>query len=345
MGKHILFLIHGMGGTQPGWSQEIQQLIRERYDEYPKLRRLVPFDDNFTFSEINYNGLFDERRSAWKHNAQAVLATLAHNGLDGDAVNLLMGYAAETGRDAFLTTHVLDVILYRFIPQLAEQVRTSVERQILATLTTQPEHDTLEWSIIAHSLGTAVAHDTLHAMYSGSGALPASITRPQVVAMLANVSRILATDSDVYRSGVAPCIEAGKGVCGYFLNARHAWDPIPVPRQFRPAADWPDAATAREQRFQDLLIDAIEQKNVHDFAHYLKNPRVHIALFRALTWRDTIDQQSADQACARYDAGHPLAQFDALVDKLKQLRPGDEASWREVIACFRQFQELIRSDL
>ncbi len=343
MAKHILFLVHGMGDTRPGWSQDLQQLIRARYADFPGLNLLVPFDNNFTFSEINYNDKFDERRRAWAQNAQAVLGALAQNGLDSGAVNLLTQYAAETGKDTFLNTHVLDVILYRFIPQIAEQVRAAVHKQILQTLTGQPQNETINWSVIAHSLGTSVTHDTLHAMYS-SGTLPPSITRPKVVAMLANVSRVLETDADVYTSQVFPSLDPAKGVCDYFLNARHEWDPIPVPKQFKPVDDWPDIETRRNNRFQNIVINAIEAKNVHGFDHYLKNPKVHIALFRTLTWDSLIDAAGAAAAIAQYEAGTPLGQFQTLINNIKQLWPSEQATWREVIATFRNFQELVQSD-
>jgi len=344
MAKHIVFLVHGMGDTRPGWSQDIQQLIRARYAAYAQLNLLCPFDNNFQFCEINYNDKFDDRRRAWSENAQAVLKLLAQRGLDAGAIDLLASYAAETGKDKFLTTHVLDVLLYRFIPQIAEQIRTSVQLQILQALTAQAESETINWSVIAHSLGTAVAHDTLHAMYSG-GTLPPSVTRPRVVAMIANVSRILQTDADVYSSGVSPCVDSTKGICDYFLNVRHRWDPIPVPRAFQPVADWPDDATHHANRFLDLLVTPIEQKNVHDFAHYLKNPAIHIPLFRALTWNDTIDEATAANAIAAYAAGTPSGQFESLIVKIKQLWPNEQANWREVIQCFRAFQELVRSDI
>ncbi len=343
MAKHILFLVHGMGDTQPGWSQPVQQLIRDNYARYPGLNLLVPFDNNFSFSEINYNDKFDERRKAWAQNAQTVLAALAQNGLDSGAVNQLTKYAAETGGDSFIATHVLDVVLYRFIPQIAEQIRTAVQKQILQTLAAQPQNETINWSIIAHSLGTAVTHDTLHAMYS-SGTLPPSVTRPHVIAMIANVSRVLETQADVYTSGVCPCVDPAKGICDYFINARHEWDPIPVPKLFKPVDDWPDIETRRAKRFQSILINAIEQKNVHDFEHYLKNPKVHIALFRALTWDSLIDQATADNAISQYEASTPIAQFQSLIKKIKTLWPSEQATWREIIVTFRKFQDLVRSD-
>lgn len=347
MGKHILFLVHGMGDAKPGWSQETQQLIRGLYNKYNQLSLLVPFDQNFTFQEIYYNDKFDERRKAWKEHAEQVLQVLGQSGLDANAAKLLAGYAAETDRDRFLNTHVLDVILYRFIPQIAEQVRNAVCLQILETLKAQPQADTLRWSVIAHSLGTAVTHDTLHAMYtqsSAAGALPPSVTRSKVLAMLANVSRVLETDADVYTSVVCSDVNPASGVCDYFINVRHEWDPIPIPKQFRPLDDWPNVETRRDNRYQSLLINAIESQNVHDFLHYLKNPKVHIPLFRALTWQSIIDDATAVAASAQYEANTPIGQFQGWIEKLKKIWPNEQSNWRDTIKTFRSFQDLLNKD-
>lgn len=347
MGKHILFLVHGMGDAKPGWSQETQQLIRGLYNKYNQLSLLVPFDQNFTFQEIYYNDKFDERRKAWKEHAEQVLQAISQGGLDANAAKLLAGYAAETDRDRFLNTHILDVILYRFIPQVAEQIRNAVCLQILETLKAQPQADTLRWSVIAHSLGTAVIHDTLHAMYTQSSAasvLPPSVTRSKVLAMLANVSRVLETDADVYTSVVRPDVNPAQGVCDYYLNARHEWDPIPVPKQFRPLDDWPNVETRRDNRYQSLLINAIESQNVHDLLHYLKNPKVHIPLFRALTWQSIIDDATAVAASAQYEASTPIGQFQGWIEKLKKIWPNEQSNWRDTIKTFRSFQDLLNKD-
>src|SRR3569833_2504687 len=107
MAKHIVFLVHGMGDTRPGWSQDIQQLIRARYAAYAQLNLLCPFDNNFQFCEINYNDKFDDRHRAWSENAQAVLKLLAQRGLDAGTNKQHTNNTTKTGKDKFLTTHVL----------------------------------------------------------------------------------------------------------------------------------------------------------------------------------------------------------------------------------------------
>jgi hypothetical protein len=341
MAKHIIFLVHGMGDTQPGWSRAIQAQIKRLYSGYLRLNLLVPFDNNFTFHELWYNDKFEERRQAWKQNAQGVLNALKSKGLQASAVTQLAKYGEQPSADNFLGTHVLDVVLYRFIPQIASQIRSSLNEQILQRLTQEPEDEVVHWSVIAHSLGTSVIHDTLHAMYSAG--LPASVTRPRTLAMLANVSRVLQNDFKVYTSLVNPSLDAAKGLCDYYLNARHEWDLIPVPKMFKPVDDWPDLPSRREHRYQNLVINAIADKNVHDLAHYLQNPKVHIPLFRTLTWNDVIEVTEEEAAIAAYEASTPLSQFEDLIKDIKKVWISEEANCKQIIKGFGDFQALIKN--
>lgn len=95
--------------------------------------------------------------------------------------------------------------------------------------------------------------------------------------------------------------------------------------------------TRQAHRVVNPRIDPIEQKNTHDFTHYLKNSAVHIALFRAIIWNGIIDQVAPDKAVVAYAASTPLGQFASLITKIKQLWPHELANWREVIQCFRAF--------
>ena len=57
-------------------------------------------------------------------------------------------------------THILDVALYKWYPMIAEEARLTVTKQF------QECAKSVNWSIISHSLGTAITHDTLQAMFT-----------------------------------------------------------------------------------------------------------------------------------------------------------------------------------
>ena len=66
--KHVIFLVHGMGDTVPGWSAPVQNLIRQKYQLYRVASR-QKFDSHFVFKEINYNHVFEAHIEKWKDNA------------------------------------------------------------------------------------------------------------------------------------------------------------------------------------------------------------------------------------------------------------------------------------
>jgi hypothetical protein len=335
-----------MGEFADGWSAPVQKQIADAYAAYAIARHL-PFKDFFQFEEVTYNRRFDALRKRWRDDSAAVMALLKKGGLEKSAVNRLASVAAAAGtEDQFLSSHVLDVLLYRFVPTVAEEARNVVALRILETLMAAPVFDQPRWSVIAHSLGTAVTHDTLHALFT-QGVQGQSLlgkTKAQLVMMVANVSRLLEERNvDVYNSVVKPSASPAEGVCHQYLNAKHDWDPIPRPKEFRPLDDWPDVLTRTEKRFEAVTINAFQNKNIHGLSHYLAHPKVHVALFRRLLpIAGAISDDELATAAALHEAATPLGQFAALQQELRKLQIAEESSWAQVIAAFQGFFNTLR---
>src|SRR6266853_853163 len=193
--KHIIFLVHGMGQfPDASWSKASQDTLSNLYSAYSPINA-VPFDQLFEFQPIQYSKEFEDLRATWRNSAAALGTAIASTGLNSDLINELDSLAGATNKNTFMNTHVLDVLLYRFAKQTAATVRETVRQQIYSRLNQLSATEPRNWSIIAHSLGTAVVHDALHEAYSeaptaNAGNL-AGITRPTLVAMIANVSRVL----------------------------------------------------------------------------------------------------------------------------------------------------------
>lgn len=201
--KHVIFLVHGMGDTVPGWSAPVQNLIRQKYQLYRVASR-QKFDSHFVFKEINYNHVFEAHIEKWKDNAASVTSVLEASGIDDALLNRLMGMTRKTTRRDFANTHVLDVILYRFMRGIKSQVISHISDQLVGKLN---EGDTVPpYSMICHSLGTAVMHDVMQANLT-TDHFPLSTAHglPKVYMTLANVSRVLEdADTHVYTSAVRP---------------------------------------------------------------------------------------------------------------------------------------------
>jgi hypothetical protein len=360
MSKHVVFFVHGVGDLQSAkeWQASYEDLLPKLYNRYD-CSALLPFDEQFELKPVFYNDEFDDLRKKWAKAAEDVLPLMTPGKFGGGALTTLTEWAEGADTNTVLRTHALDVVLYRFFPNVAAAVRANVQAQLLAGIKGADR-----WSIVAHSLGTSVVHDTLVWMFdpkAPKGRLPASGFRLEALAMIANVSRVLESYGyedkdgndlgatwDVYRSVVHPNVKPSKGACASFLNVWHTWDPIPVPKQFKPASDWPDAATrATEGAFLDIEIGEFEGvkkiTSVHDIEHYLRNPSVHIPLFRRLIpigegGRGLIPDGEMKKAVDKHRADNPLSEAKKWIDKLKDFRLSDEqGGWEKIFGMFLDF--------
>jgi hypothetical protein len=355
MAKHLILLVHGVGDTKPKWSESIATLLKAQYAKF-SVSRIMPFDDHFKIVEVNYNAKFDAQRTAWKTAGGKVAAELGDGGLSKGAVGTLTKWAQAPAEDQALYTHALDVLFYRLVGTVSEQVRASVQLQILTALNKLPANDVRRWSIIAHSLGTAVTHDVLHQMFSPNrppewGPLPPGVIRPSVVMMVANVSRLaenkefFGPNGDVFKSSTFPNIDVKKGSCDYYLNVRHDFDPIPKPKRFKPVDDWPDLATRADKRYEHIAINAVDNPNVHDFAHYLRNPKTVVPLFRLLTSKVLLPDEEAKRESDKYEESTPLGKFKKAVKKLEDMSLGDgEDDWKKVLGMFEGFYRMLAAE-
>lgn len=339
MSKHILFMVHGMGKYDKDWHKSIAARIATLYSSYSQLAGL-PFSDYFEFESITYDSEFEALREQWKKSSNALGTAIKAAGISASLVGKLNQIAGAANRNSFLNTHVVDVLLYYFLRQVAGMVRESVRNQILTAIQKRGNVGSVRWSIIAHSLGTAVVHDALHELYSdrtvGGGARFTGVARPTVIAMIANVSRLLEGSGkfDVYRSKVHPGADSDAG-CLFYLSARHEWDPFTQPKKFAPMADWPTPETRARQLFVECQIRDVADTNVHALDHYLNNPAVHGPLFNALHGvpmrNGLLTSDDIETAHSLFVSGLKKELLDKALKKLKSVRLGEEADWQSIL--------------
>lgn len=346
MTRHQVFLVHGMGDFNDRWSAEIQKLLKEAYESYEGTSH-SPFDDLFEFREINYNKFFEERREAWKNKTEEINLLLKSNGFSDKAAEKLMNLAGQTEGDDFFRTHVLDVIMYRYMPQVAEQIRRDIQLQILEALDEFPENQSVKWSIVAHSLGTSVVHDTLHAVFTHrvNDKLLSRSDRLSVLLMVANVSRLLWNDVDFYGTAVRPNPLPSKGICKRYLNAQHALDPFPRVKPFnKPADKWLDENARLEKSYTHIQIPKVEVTdwNVHGFAHYLANPRVHVPLFRSLLFDSAISGSEKTEKQKEYKQSFLSENVtQRVIEELNAVKPGARDDWEQLTESITTFRNIV----
>ncbi|NQU47358.1 MAG: hypothetical protein HQ519_01825 [Planctomycetes bacterium] len=314
--KHTLFLVHGMGFHTPNWADEIESKLAEVAKRYPYFQSHA-LEDFVQFEPIHYDDQFQQITQQWQDSAGGVSAFASEQDLDfGGSLSWLDEIA---GKDAhFFWTHVADALIYRIFKLYRMGIRAHVMDQFASRLSARFELDGgVEASVLAHSLGTAVTHDTLHAMgTSRPGGLVNALAHPnwgfRAIFMVANVSRMLQSEYKAYESIVRPGPRnSPKSYCNRFYNFHHELDPFTLPKPFEPD----DFGTL----YTDKKLSHYRDWNTHDFATYLDNPRVHIPILNTIRPASISRNQHRAALAAYPQFGGQFSAVPAVKEKLGEL--------------------------
>jgi hypothetical protein len=304
--QRILFLVHGMGVHGKDWaSPVIAQLeglpAKYGYDWFGQNGAVA---DHVRFVPITYDDVFKQYLDDWSSSATRLEAFAKAQGV---AVPKLLNWlgTASAVENNFFWSHVVDVLLYRLFQIVTAEVRLRVRLAIAEALTPAMAGGMpVDASVLAHSLGTSVTHDSLSLLATQPIKVKKGQSRAFMrdnfsfanVFMLANVSRILETSEKVYDSALHPVsVRSDTAYTSVYCDFRHALDPIPAFKCFQPEG-WGDAFlhVAEHQR--------VLQFNTHSLEHYLEDPRVHVPILQQLTEPEAITAQEYKDAVAQYDA-------------------------------------------
>ena len=355
--RHILFFVHGMGEHDNTWHEKGLAQLKSSFLDYEFLKAL-DFDDQFEAVPLVYNDIFKDTRD--RANADfagfksAVLGQVMADQTTKDAVESQIDKYADligAGGDSFVWTHILDVILYRFAHTIREGVDVRVARQLTDKLSTTSH---VTWSVIAHSLGTSVAHNVINSLYNTGfpnaedgpiAPLDPLESRCTTLAMIANVSRVLQrSGAKVLETAVKPGSASSGRLCSFYLNCRHKLDPFTIPKPFEPDL-WPDATTFSSWRYQHIRpmhihFESEQIPRVHDLDHYVSNPRVHVPIFRTIMGKPLIPDAEFEAAKAQFDAENQSDVIDKARDKaraaLESRLPASTGNWRNLLAAIKR---------
>jgi hypothetical protein len=358
MSKQLVFLLHGMGTHDNTWHENGLKVLQGAWSEFDQLKDLG-MQELIEFHPIVYDDVFETWRQRMSADFAAFKGALFAGGAAGggglaDAdhgkatalnkkIDQIEGWIGG-GEPDFVWSHAMDVILYRFFTTIRMAVDTSVISQILDRLS---QGNYSQWSIVGYSLGTSVLHNSLNTLYTaalgGQASLDPRMLRPKLVAMVANVSRVLERDGARVQSSVVRPGSPNSGcVCRYYLNIRHTLDPFTIPRAFD-YAPWPDPVTFNTKRYQHIRPSHIkftkdDLMDVHNFDHYLENPRVHVPFFRALMADSMISDEEFLQANAEFDAEQHVDNINIVRAALEPKLPKPNASWTTIIDLLKQMR-------
>lgn len=326
----LLFLVHGMGRYQAGWSTEITDLLAEELAAYVGPAAAADRMSGLTVHELSYDSVFASYVDGWRRDRAALAEWSQKTGvaLPGTLSTLARGLPGD--EEDFVWDVALDPVLYRGLKRVRDDAVSLVLERITTlwaeALDAPGRLEDVEVTILCHSQGTMVMSDALALLGSGQwsahGGLGFTAQERCVdtLVTLANVSQLapstftpplMDSRASCVRPRTAPAWQSGmQNYVGRLIVARHALDPFVLWRAFEPPAAW--GADARL-----LRIDHVHQANTHGYTHYLKHPLVHVALFRALFGDpDVVSAAQEAQAIAAFPKFHP-PECNAAIRALK----------------------------
>jgi hypothetical protein len=326
----VLFAFHGMGRQLDGWGDSIAAKLDEVAARHARFRDRFggrPFTELFTVVPIGYDVCFRDKTEAWQRSTDELheLDDVLGAGAVGRLATWLTT-AASADEQKFFWSHAADVLQYVSAPD----VRTRVRVECLAQVTDVLQGDLVQPSVLAHSLGTKVAHDTLHMLGTAAGGpvteafAVANGYRFRTIATVANVGALLSEvvrdlpkpDASIVKPiGTPAGVGQGTGYCERYLNFRHRLDPFTLLRPFVGPAAW----GTRYETSARLLEHFPPDWNPHGYEHFLDHPAVHMPLLRALLPHTEPLFSDADVAAAvAAYAGPPLPPCQRVVADFKR---------------------------
>lgn len=291
MAREYVFLVHGMGDMEEGkWHDSFVEAIISALQQYHPYANKTPeeiHEDDLRLIPITYDGVFVGFHDRWENLSEEVAVASANiSPRIGEAFEALSRDLGDMpGWQQFFWTHLLDALLWYVFDAARKAVIMRVNEQIIGWLKEMMDDPKAGSAhVLAHSLGTSVVHDSLVALRywkRDEGAFKPGKHKWHTVGMVANVGRLLEAtftpyqDVDVgafrvYDSALKPGVQGS--ICENYVNVHHKVDPFTWPRRFRPD-HWPDDSYSD---FETVRIRELTE--VHDFDHYLADPRVHRTL-------------------------------------------------------------------
>ncbi len=320
----LLFLIHGMGAgarpaNDPKWWTGVLSGIRQSAKTYKHDADLVvssPKAGQVLVVPLTYHQFFDAIRDKWRQEAGGevgwlpLLQALAFS--DPQVVARLPGWVGTAG--AFFWTHVVDVLLYRYVAELTVPIRDEVATQIAEAWHRADLDNGANTSVhfVAHSLGTSVLHDAIATLAADPAFSPGTRQITSIVTC-ANVSGILETNFPAYDSVDRP-VDADPppdGMTAAYFSFRHELDPIAAVKTFRgDLHGWPASG------YRDEVAIDVKDWNVHGYSHYMDNPIAHLRLFERI-WPTEPWKARRDPAIVAYKAS-PATPCPAAIAEARQ---------------------------
>ena len=320
----LLFLVHGVGcgerpASDPNWWTDVLASLKASAKPYTHNADFVtsaPKAGQVLVVPLTYHDIFDGVRKDWRAQSQSETGWMPILKQLVPALSAELPSLAAAAGD-FFWTHVLDVLLYRFVADYTTPIRDKVALDV-ATAWHKADLDNgarTPVHFVAHSLGTVVMHDALAKLAAEPG-FGAGTHRIESILTLANVSSVLENGNPAYKSVDRPLFAAPppRGITAAYISIRHELDPIAAVKTFRGDENgWPPTG------YQDDVLVDLKKWDPHGYTHYLDNPDAHLRLFQRL-WPAEAWNDRWDDAVVRYRNAPGVACPSALAQLRADMR-------------------------
>lgn len=268
----MVLVIHGIGTHKPG---ETKKVIANGLNQAAKNFGLENFDinDKVEFFQFNYSDFLDEIRLKDAKKAGELvdhLSLLKGHGLGEDAASKLVAFFAEADEDKFFNTHWLDVIYYGLM-FWGEKIRVDLAKK-LNDLMIEREQGNRKLHIVAHSLGTAVLHDTLAKLFRKDTDITSKVPQLDVdrfkidsIWTVANVSRLVNLLNDIADPNTSIVQSDSDGCTRLLYNIKNEFDPFTWFKEYKRPIN---------HGGRHIKVKTIREIDTHDLKEYMEAPNV-----------------------------------------------------------------------
>jgi pimeloyl-ACP methyl ester carboxylesterase len=354
--KHHILCIHGIGSHEVDWvrtkrgnEQSFEEVFKEKWQELS----LKNFVERVHLHSIHYDDEINKIFTSWEEHAAQLQKQLASSPLLKDQAAWFTDKvdAASRARDEshWGYTHLMDLLLFVGSPTLQSRLVNYVGKQVIDLINA---HKKDHFSVIGHSMGCAMAHKLIQALFNEGVQMPDGRRETlkgdfvfQNICMVANTSYALSRDRDTHYTGtiVRPSMTVGEGCCYTWLNVNHALDPVAQFQRFdyRKDPHWLDPRIEGRRWHRDVRTKLFSSWDIHALTHYFRDPEFHLAYFE-LAFDAEFDDEALGKATDRFLKSTPQGQFKTLASHLKALDTSNLESFRAFCEALEQFRDVIR---
>ncbi|WP_293745858.1 hypothetical protein [uncultured Paraglaciecola sp.] len=318
MNKPMVLVIHGIGTHKPG---ETKKAIADGLNQAAKNFGLSDFDvnDKVEFFQFNYSDFLDEIRLKDAKKAGELvdhLSLLKGRGLGEKAASELVEFFSEADEDKFFNTHWLDVIYYGLM-FWGENIRVDLAKKI-NDLMIEREQGNRKLHIVAHSLGTAVLHDTLAKLFRKDTDITSKVPHLDVdrfkidsIWTVANVSRLVNLLNDIADPNESIVSCDSDGCTSEFYNIKNEFDPFTWFKEYKRPIN---------QSGRHITVKTVREIDTHDLKEYMEAPIVAEAFLSNVLNISVTDEQYAQGTTkhASTSINYSYKQLKATFDNLHQ---------------------------